>query len=200
VTLQQLHCYTDEVWLHSVIALGEFDAMVGFLDNPDTLQHRGVWVRLQAFLTHTGMVSKLFSPPTKDAVSKARGESLSRHLNVTATSPLMNRDARNAIEHLDERMDNWLRGDTRAFLECVFPDRAALNFLSQSRTAIRRALILDEMVFVTEGKAGREEAALLPLREELVRIVSKCMQRFKTDDPHSYVHPPRPDNPPGLVS
>jgi hypothetical protein len=192
MTPEQLHCYTDEVWLHAVIALGEFQAMQEMLADPEYRQHRGVWVRLQAFLSHAGMVSKLFAPPTKDPVSKARGEKLSKHLNVTDASPLLDRAARNAIEHLDERMDNWLRGSKMGFLECVFPDRAGLNYLDKSRCSVRRVLLLDEMVFVTEGKTDREETALMPLREELERVVGECMARFKTDDPYSYVHPPRP--------
>lgn len=192
MTSEQLHCYTDEVWLHAVIALGEFQTMQETLADPDYRQHRGVWVWLQAFLSHTGMVSKLFSPPTKDPVSKARGEKLSKHLNVTDESPLLDRAARNAIEHLDERMDNWLRGSKTGFLECVFPNRAGLDFLDKSRWSVRRVLLLDEMVFVTEGKIDREETALTPLRDELERVVGECMARFKTDDPYSYVHPLRP--------
>jgi hypothetical protein len=189
VTPEQLHCYTDEVWLHSIIALNEFEAMRDMLSEPDYRQHRGVWVRLQAFLSHAGMVSKLFSPPTDYALSKARGERLSQHLNVTSLSPLMDRTARNAIEHLDERMDNWLKNGKSGFLECVFLDRAGFDFLDKSRWSVRRVLLLEEMVFITEGKNHQQEMALMPLRDELERIVRECESRLKSDDPYSYVHP-----------
>ena len=194
VTPEQLHCYTDEIWLHAVIALNEFDAMQELLTDPDYRQHRGVWVRLQAFLSHTGMVSKLFSPPTGNALSKDRGKKLSQHLNVLSTSPLINRAARNAIEHLDERMDNWLQNGKTGFLECVFLNRAKFDFLDKSRWSIRRVLLLDEMVFITEGQSSQQEMALLPLRDELKQIVKECEYRFKNDNPYSYVHPPRPSS------
>lgn len=189
MTPEQLHCYTDEVWLHATIALEEYQSMQKLLDDVDTRQHRAVWVRLQSFLSHAGMVSKLFAPPTKNSISKDRGKKLSKHLEISKTSPLLNRSARNAIEHLDERMDNWLKGNQSGFLECVFMDRQGLNYLDTSRWSVRRVLILDEMIFVTQGNSGRDETELIPIRDELQRVVSKCEERFQTDDPHHYVFP-----------
>lgn len=189
MTPEQLHCYTEEVWLHAKIALREFDQLEALLNNPMTRQHREVWVVLQAFLTHAGMVSKLLSPPSSAPVSRHRGRILSQHLNVAASSPILNRDARNAIEHLDERMDNWLKGGHSGFLESVFQNRNEMNYLALSQWCVRRVLLLDEMVFVTQGKNNREETELLPLRDELCRIITECEARFNSSDPYSYIFP-----------
>jgi len=103
---QQKYCYTEEVLIHIEAALTELDLLRNLLGNPDTVQSREVWVRLQTFLTHVGMVSKLFFPPTGNKVSQQRGTDLQSHLEIDDKNPINNRDARNATEHLDERMDN----------------------------------------------------------------------------------------------
>jgi hypothetical protein len=188
---QQLHCYTEEVWIHARAALGAFEEMRRWLADARTRQRREVWVVLQGFLVHTGMVSKLLSPPTKALVSRNRGETLRAHLNVPADSALLDRSARNAIEHLDERMDNWLKGGHSGFLECVFENRKAFEYLRKDRYCVRRVFLMEEMVFVTQGETDRDETMLLPLHSELVRIVDECEKRFSTDDPFHYVHPER---------
>lgn len=190
MTPEQLRCYTEEVWIHAQAALGAYHDLAPLLADDITRQRRAVWIVLQGFLVHAGMVSKLLSPPTKDAVSKKRGEALRRHLDVGDGSALLDRAARNAIEHLDERMDNWLRGGYTGFLECVFPDRAALDFL-RGNWCVRRVLLADEMVFVTQEASGRADTRLVPLRDELVRVLGECEKRMDAGDPYRYVHPPR---------
>src|SRR5687768_723951 len=109
MTPEQLYCYTEEVWIHATASLGAYRALQGLLANEDTRQMRIVWVALQGFLTHAGMVSKLLFPPASNKLAKERGEALCAHIGVTETSPLADRAGRNSIEHLDERMDNWLK-------------------------------------------------------------------------------------------
>jgi hypothetical protein len=69
---------------------------------------RRIWFNLQAFLGFAANVSKLLWPVR--AKSKLRGEELRALLKVDDTSPLRSRDARNDLEHFDERMDDWAAG------------------------------------------------------------------------------------------
>src|ERR687883_503423 len=103
MTPEQLHCYTEEVWLQATIALYEYDGMLSLLKHPQERQNRFVWVHLQAFLAHAGMGSKLFWPIRKTSLHQDRGREIRDHLEVNDSSPLYDRSARNAIEHLDER-------------------------------------------------------------------------------------------------
>ncbi len=65
-------------------------------------------------------------------------------------------DARNTIEHLDERMDNWLGKVHRNFLESVLDDNEALDFYEPDRWAIRRMFLLDSFSFVVEENRERK--------------------------------------------
>lgn len=186
---EQLHVYTEEVMLHTLAAQREFRRLGELLANPEDRQRREVWVVLQAFLAHVGMASKFFFPATKDQLSLQRGEILKQHLEVAEDSPLASRTARNAFEHLDERMDNWLRTNKAGILESVFPDEASLHYLSAERWAVRRVLILEPFQFVSEERAGRTFTPLTPLVDELEQLRQRCAARIVDGDPYHYVGP-----------
>ncbi|MGJ7462078.1 hypothetical protein ACR80S_13330 [Halomonas sp. MA07-2] len=186
---EQLHVYTEEVMLHTLVAQREFGRLMELLVDPEERQRREVWIVLQAFLAHVGMVSKFFFPATRDPLSVQRGKTLREHLNVAEGAALVGRTARNAFEHLDERMDNWLRTDKAGILESVFPDEAALRYFSAERWAIRRVLILEPLQFVSEERGGRTFTLLAPLVRELEQLRRCCATRIASDDPHHYVGP-----------
>ena len=76
-------------------------------------QHRNpdeAFEALQLALTHAAAVSRFFKPSRRGigGLSAARGTKLSVAFGVNETSPLINRSLRDAIEHYDERLDEYL--------------------------------------------------------------------------------------------
>ena len=64
---------------------------------------------LQAALIYSSAISRYFWPSrTKNGLAKERGKQLRLALGVAAESPLSNRSLRNALEHFDERLDDYL--------------------------------------------------------------------------------------------
>ena len=73
-----------------------------------------VWTALQTFAIAAGDLSRLFWGQGK----AAERVDLRAACEVTDASPLYNRDFRNHLEHLDERLEEWLRtSSTRRFLD-----------------------------------------------------------------------------------
>ena len=70
------------------------------------LENRKIFDSLHHFLTHASMVSKMLWP-VKSA--QQRGERLRKLLNIPDNHILEDRDLRNFIEHIDERIDLWAR-------------------------------------------------------------------------------------------
>lgn len=63
---------------------------------------------LQEALGHTAAISRYFWPVRKGALHAERGRQLRTVYGIDDTSPLHNRDVRNAIEHFDERLDIFM--------------------------------------------------------------------------------------------
>ncbi|MER6396102.1 NUDIX hydrolase [Kitasatospora sp. NPDC001603] len=77
------------------------------------------WMLLESFLTYTAKVSKTLQPvpsgkPRKGqtqegwAWRQVRGEYLRELLGVDLGSPVLEREVRNAAEHFDEHLDEWV--------------------------------------------------------------------------------------------
>ncbi|MGA9823484.1 MAG: hypothetical protein WBQ53_01410 [Methylocystis sp.] len=67
---------------------------------------------IQEALTHAGALSRFFWPmQSKSKVAVARGQSLREAFELDDTSALKNRELRNAFEHFDERIDEYLMQD-----------------------------------------------------------------------------------------
>jgi hypothetical protein len=72
-----------------------------------------VFAHVQAFMTASGLVSKILFPGQVhgDAAFKQacqqRGEALCSLLTIDAASPLADRTLRDSLEHMDERMQEW---------------------------------------------------------------------------------------------
>lgn len=107
MTPEQLFVYTEETFIHTELAIFNYITFQNIVGDRSSRQRRVAWMFLQSFLSHFGMVSKLlFAPSAKKNVSKQRALELQKHLETDEKSPLNDRDARNAIEHLDERLDS----------------------------------------------------------------------------------------------
>jgi hypothetical protein len=67
-----------------------------------------VVANVQDALTHIGELSRIFWPARDNGISIARGEQLRIAFGLDESSPLKERDLRNALEHFDERLDSYL--------------------------------------------------------------------------------------------
>ena len=74
MTPKQLYIYSDEVNMHTQLALDSYKEFRGIVDNPMTRQNRNAWRFFQGFLSHFGMVSKFLFAPTGNPRSKKRAE------------------------------------------------------------------------------------------------------------------------------
>ncbi len=182
-----LHWFTDEIYLHSSSAIASYQHLLHLLGDTKTSQSRDIWFVLLSFLTHAAMVSKFLDPVGSDKDKKERGEMLRGYLGVPSDSPILPRDARNNLEHIDERIDRWAqRGDTK-IMEMVFDDRAGFDYIYESGGAIRRVLIAEEMIFISEDHEGRRtETALRPVFDSLSKLHSVCSEKLRTDSPYHY--------------
>ncbi|MBQ1782665.1 MAG: hypothetical protein II007_03340 [Gammaproteobacteria bacterium] len=190
MTPEQLFVYTEEVNIHAQLALSNFVTFQNIVHNHEDRQRREAWMHLQSFLSHFGMVSKLlYAPSSRAQVSRERARILRDHLETDSSSALNDRDARNAVEHLDERMDNWLTQEGKGILESVFPNRRAYDYLSKERWVVRRVYLVEEDIFITQESDGPKEMALQPLAEELSRIISVSNQRLSNDSPYHIIQP-----------
>ncbi|MCI4330254.1 MAG: hypothetical protein L3K19_00185 [Thermoplasmata archaeon] len=77
--------------------------------------NRMTWSRVQAVLSASSAISHLLWPnpsPGRDATSrertKLRGKALRQHLGIRGEPPIYQRAVRNAFEHVDERLDDWV--------------------------------------------------------------------------------------------
>ena len=73
---------------------------------------------VQRFAVHAAALSKYFWPIGKRY--KLRGEYLRDRLGVATDSPLENRNLRNQLEHLDEKLDDYFKDQD--FSGYVFPE------------------------------------------------------------------------------
>ncbi len=78
----------------------------------------GLWFAMQSLLTATANIKKALwgiNDAKREARAKAR-EPLRRSIGVEDDSPLNDTDVRNAVDHVDERIDTWLRVSKHHFI------------------------------------------------------------------------------------
>jgi hypothetical protein len=186
MTPEQLFVYTEETYIHTELAISNYITFQNLVGDPASRQRREAWMFLQSFLSHFGMVSKLlFAPSARKDASKQRALELQKHLETDEKSPLNDRDARNAIEHIDERLDNWLDAGDCGILECVFESRKDLEYLDPKRWMIRRVFIVSEQVLITQEASGRKETPLESIVSELYRLLDLCSKKLNGDDTYT---------------
>lgn len=182
-----LHWYTDEIQIHAASAIASYKHLVTLVAESKTRQSREVWFVLVSFLTHAAMISKFFDPIKADESKKQRGVALQAHLKIAKDSPILPRAARDNLEHFDERIDNWVENMEDKVLEMVFDDRDGFNFIYEHKGAIRRVLIAEEMVFISEDRHGNPvETKLSPVFEALQSLQDVCLHKLATESPYNY--------------
>lgn len=168
----QMRVYLEEVADASQFGVLMREQFLTLVGDEAQRQSTMVWMSLQAALLQYGMASKFLFPIGKNPTSIARGKALRDELGVPDDSPLQNRDARNALEHFDERLDRCIEQPNAGILQAVHGNRAEYEFLKPERWIIRRAYIADEDVLVSEGKevGARVEMPLAPIFQALGNV------------------------------
>lgn len=186
----QLTWYMQEVSMHTYGADIDMKCIDSLLTDPEMIQSRLVWFHLSSFLSHVGMISKFVSPISKDAIAKARGSTLKAALSVSTTSEVLPRSARDNTEHFDERIDNWVSANAGNIMEIVLPDRNGYNFMRGDEKRVRRVLLKQEYIFISENRDGSKfELELRPLTQEVARIGNEATNWINSNSPYHFVYP-----------
>ena len=176
--------------MHALGAQLTFQALLTVLEDPEARQSRLVWFHLTSFLHHASMMSKFLTPISKEPTAVARGQALRDALDIDSSSAVLPRDARDNIEHFDDRMDLWLRDSSPNILEIVLDDREDYDYLRVAEKRVKRLLIADELTFVSETrKSTKFELQLRPILEEVERIRSAVNTWMGRSSPCTFVYP-----------
>lgn len=186
----ELTWYMQEISMHGLGAEIDIKQFLQAVNNEETRQTRIVWFHLTSFLSHAAMISKLVSPISPHGVKKERKCLLQKALNIQSDSEVLPRSARDNVEHFDERIDNWIGTDSSTILESVLLNRAGYNYLGVDRKRVKRMIILDELVFISERKdASKFELKLQPLFDEVKRIADEAEAWIENNSPYNFIYP-----------
>jgi hypothetical protein len=92
---------------------------VARLEADRRVEYDRVFFYAHAFLIHAANISKLLWPKPKSA---ARGSQLRAILSVPGQSPLNKRSRRNDLEHIDERLEQWIAAKRSQGIDPVLGD------------------------------------------------------------------------------
>lgn len=137
---------------------------------------------LQTVINHAGAIARYFFPsPKSKKLHHDRAKFLRDTFSVEDSSPLSNKGLRNAIEHFDEKLDDYLQGNITGH---IFP---SLILDKPEETEIPhhifRAFYLEVGVFQVLG----ERFELQPIVNEIYDVHDKLMNysnngmRFKKE-------------------
>jgi hypothetical protein len=119
---------------------------------------------LQNVVLQAGALSRYFWPVRKKPHSVRRGEQLRRSFAMSESSPLYSRHLRNALEHFDERLDDYLHG---GIVGVILPEYVGMRPADETVPFhLFRAYYLDVGVFSLLG----EEFSIPPVVDELGRV------------------------------
>lgn len=123
---------------------------------------------VQNLVFHAAAISRYFWPSRKRF--EARGERLRVAFEVKEESPLRNRDLRDAAEHFDERLDNYLRD---GIVGCIIPEWFGPLQEQKVPTHYFRAY------FINTGclRILDQEFFVQPIADEVVRV-NNLLARF----------------------
>ena len=186
----ELTWYMQEISMHSLGAEIDFKHFLQTVKNEETRQTRTVWFHLTSFLSQAAMISKLVSPISPRGVKIERMNLLQEALNIESNSEVLPRNERDNVEHFDERIDNWIGADSSTLLEVVFPNRAGYDFMNVDEKRVKRILLLDELIFISETRnADKFELKLQPLFDEVKRIGDEAEAWIESTSPYNFICP-----------
>lgn len=128
------------------------------------LPQEKLFEQLQLVVQHAASLSKYFWPICKKGSHKRRGKKILDALMTDDSSPLKCRGLRDALEHFDERLDNYLLiNQSGVFL----PSEVKVDFeKSEVPLHIFKGFFINPRVFVLLGT----EYELAPIVKEVERI------------------------------
>jgi hypothetical protein len=123
-------------------------------------------------LSHAASLSRFFWPARTQGVASSRSEQLQRSFGVDQRSPLYERELRNALEHFDERLDEYLLWNDAGYF---FPDAIvdSHELADESIGHIFKLVDPSRQFFVVLGKKFHFE----PIRREVQRILDSARSR-----------------------
>ena len=95
------------------------------------------------FLDACAVISKMFRPAPRDSSSVEgrrallRGRQLERSVQVDVSDAFISRAVRNAMEHIDEKMDEWLAGTPPYFKQTWVVIWSGTGMIRQSERGLR---------------------------------------------------------------
>ena len=188
----ELTWYMHELMMHGLGASRDFQQLQAALADPETRQTRIVWFYLTGFLSHAAMISKYLSPINPRGVKQIRMNALRSKLSIDASSDILPRNARDNVEHFDERIDNWIGQEEQTILEIVLDDRSGYQYLGADQKQIKRVLLEKEMIFISENRDGSKlELTLHPLADEALRIANEAEEWVENESPYHFIYPQR---------
>ena len=182
----QRYWYLDEMVTQSLAASISYSAMERRLGDPETRQTLLVWTNVSSFLGHAGIISKILYPPRQPGQDRAK--ELKEVLRLPALPYLEDRGGRDNIEHIDERIDNWAAKDGAGLVSMVFDNRAGFDYLCTPDKSIRRALIADDLIYISENRLGdRVETPLRSLLAEIEIVRDRALEGIQADPPYHFI-------------
>lgn len=182
--------YMEELGMHGFGAFREFKALETAIANPGTINTRVVWFHLTSFLAHAAMISKYLFPIKPRGIKQTRMQVLRDQLGIDDRSAILSRDARDNVEHFDERIDNWVENGGGAILEAVIPNRRGYDYLRAGEKRIKRLLLAEEMIFISERRDGSQlELPLEPLIAEAQRIGKEANRWIGEESTYHAIYP-----------
>ena len=186
----QKNLLVEEVFIQASLAISASTEIERLVANFETRNNRELWLHIQSFLNHAAMISKFFKCPQDcTEVTRARTEALMDIFEVEDTSPVLSRNARNNVEHLNDRFDRWLSvNQNQSMVEIVLDDREEYNFLynpengEQGDWFVKRAYLVKEGTFLSEGSNEVEEANIRDFCTELWRIRNIALKFLENDN------------------
>ncbi|MDD2775798.1 MAG: hypothetical protein PHU06_07575 [Gallionella sp.] len=151
--------------VRSIARLDEiFDKLPEQLTHKDIRQlpTKAILNELQNMVLQSAALSRYFWPVRKN--HESRGKYLREAFDVDELSPLFSRDLRNALEHFDERLDNYVASGVVGY---VFPEYVGLKPEDEGVPGhFFRAYFVDS----SEFRLLNEEFKIVPLANELLSI------------------------------
>ncbi|MGV8935983.1 MAG: hypothetical protein ACOH2J_02605 [Allorhizobium sp.] len=130
-----------------------------------------MFISLQDALTHAAALSRYFWPGKNKGIHTLRAARLRLAFNVGDGSPLKDRDFRNALEHFDERLDEFLLSDP---VGAIVPGPIVAPHRDSDDTIVSVFRQIDPIDSIAVIFGNKYEFA--PVKDEVERILNLTQQ------------------------
>lgn len=127
---------------------------------------------LHNIINNASALSKYFWPVRKKDLYVRRGDFLREKFQIENENPLREREVRNAIEHFDERLDDFT---TTPIVGVIHPYYVGRKLNNEVQSFVFRAYYTDEQTFEILG----EKFEVIPIINEIVRINEVIIEHMK---------------------